>query len=73
MSRPSATFPNSFDMLTRRELALGVTMCIFVTISEKRGIVYTEHMLVVAAAAAAMEAKGSAAPRTWGDMGQSGS
>lgn len=50
-------------------------MCIFVTIFEKRGIVYTEHMAAVAAAAAAaaMEAKGSAAPRTWVDVGQSGS
>lgn len=64
-------FPNPSDMLTRRELALGITMCIFVTISEKRGIVYTEHMLVVAAAA--VEAKGSADPRTWVDAGQSGS
>lgn len=41
-------------------VALGAAMCIFVTISEKRGIVYTEHMLAVAAAM--MEAKGSA---TW--------
>lgn len=38
-------------------------MCVLVTISEKRGIVYTEHMPVAeaavaaAAAAAAMEAK----------------
>lgn len=47
-------------------------MGIFVTISEKRGIVYTAHMLVVAAAAAAIEATG-AGPRTWVDMGQSGS
>lgn len=46
-------------------LALAAAMCTFVTLSEKRGIVYSEHMLVTAAV---MEARCE-----HGNLDQSGS
>lgn len=60
-------------------VALGTAMCTFVTISERRGIVYTEHMLVVAAAVAVMEegakgrGRGGVLPLETGNVDQSGS
>lgn len=56
--------PNPFHLLTREfnaAVALGAAVCISVTTSEKRGIVCTGHMFVVAAAV--MEAKGESCPR----------
>lgn len=58
----------SFPLVNEREgnatVALGSAVCTFVTISEKCGIVYTEHMQV-AAAAVVMEARQkSAATKT---------